>query len=385
MPDPIDTLAAALEGSALVRYLGGFFRKHPDLHMKDLTVEAVGPDRQVKLAGRWVVNFGSDSFLGLDQDPRRAGRGRAGAWTGGARTTAVVAGVRQRRAERARPSGRSPSGCGTEAALIYPSVTLANLGALPGLVTRHDVRRRRPVRAQLDRRGAEAREGPRRCGRAKFAHNDPAGLERCLHGPAPVPARGRRGGRRVQHERRLPPLAEFRRIADAPRRVLYVDDAHATGVLGGAGPRHRARRARATTTTCWWSARCRRRSRASAGSSPGRRRDESAQAAVRTRSSSAGRCRRRTSKRSAPSVDILASAEYPRLRGRLDANVRRPGRGRPGWAGGDGRAGADRVGAGRGRGGDAAGRGSSCSSAGTTCSRWCSRRCRTARACSGCR
>ena len=38
--------------------------------MKDVTVEEVGPDRTMRIGGKWIRNFGSDSFLGLDQHPR---------------------------------------------------------------------------------------------------------------------------------------------------------------------------------------------------------------------------------------------------------------------------------------------------------------------------
>src|SRR5439155_7428496 len=66
---------------------------------------------------------------------------------------------------------------GTEAALIYPSVTLANTGALPGLATRHDV----VVADQLAHNSID--EGTkiakaRGARTAKFAHNDAADLAR---------------------------------------------------------------------------------------------------------------------------------------------------------------------------------------------------------------
>jgi 7-keto-8-aminopelargonate synthetase-like enzyme len=70
MPDLIERVAKSLEEDPLVQHFEAAFQGYPDLLMKDMTLEAVGPDRQAKLNGRWVVNFGSDSFLGLDQDPR---------------------------------------------------------------------------------------------------------------------------------------------------------------------------------------------------------------------------------------------------------------------------------------------------------------------------
>ena len=33
-------------------------------------VDRLGPNREMEVGGKTVINFGSDSFLGLDQDPR---------------------------------------------------------------------------------------------------------------------------------------------------------------------------------------------------------------------------------------------------------------------------------------------------------------------------
>ncbi len=68
--DLLDLVTAAVERDPVVHYFETAFRAMPEVLLKDLIVEEVGPDRHVKLNERWVVNFGSDSFLGLDQDPR---------------------------------------------------------------------------------------------------------------------------------------------------------------------------------------------------------------------------------------------------------------------------------------------------------------------------
>src|SRR5687767_10682828 len=177
MPDPLDTLATALEGSLLVRYLGGFFRDHPDLHMKDMTAEAVGPDRLVKIDGRWVVNFGSDSFLGLDQDPRlhaavRRGLDRWGTHNGSSRAFSSV----QSNVEAER---KLAAWLGAECTVIYPSVTLANLGVLPALASRRDA----VVVDQYAHHSVQQGVRLAAAGGAKtavFAHNDLDDLERCL-------------------------------------------------------------------------------------------------------------------------------------------------------------------------------------------------------------
>lgn len=136
MPFPLDQMLASLSRSGMTRFFQRLFTDYPDLLMKDQTVDAVRPDRTFRIAGRWVANFGSDSFLGLDQDPRvqeaiERGVRDWGTHNGSSRAFSSV-----------RPNvtaeEKIAEWMGTESALIYPSVTLTNHGALPGLVTRHD-------------------------------------------------------------------------------------------------------------------------------------------------------------------------------------------------------------------------------------------------------
>jgi glycine C-acetyltransferase len=137
MSAPLDRLIGSLARTGMTRFFQRLFNDYPDLLMKDQTVEAVRPDRTFKLAGRWVTNFGSDSFLGLDQDPRvqeavEKGVRDWGTHNGSSRAFSSVE-------PNVKAEEKIAAWLGTEAALIYPSVTLANTGALPGLVTRHDV------------------------------------------------------------------------------------------------------------------------------------------------------------------------------------------------------------------------------------------------------
>src|SRR5215472_285076 len=67
---PMRQLVQALCQNGLVRFVEHFAAQFPDTHMKDMVTEDSRPDRTVLINGRRVVNFGSDSFLGLDQDPR---------------------------------------------------------------------------------------------------------------------------------------------------------------------------------------------------------------------------------------------------------------------------------------------------------------------------
>src|SRR5262245_66077210 len=120
-------LASALRHNALARFIEHFAELFPGAHLKDLVVDEIGPDRTIVVDDHRVVNFGSDSFLGLDQDPRvqealTRGSTKWGTHNGSSRAFASVRANIE--AEEAIASW-----LGTEAALIYPSVSLANMGA----------------------------------------------------------------------------------------------------------------------------------------------------------------------------------------------------------------------------------------------------------------
>lgn len=230
--DLLDRMAESLEHSPLVRFYESGLCSRPELFLKLLTMEAVGPDRQVKLNGRWVINFGSDSFLGLDQDPRvheavRRGLERWGTHNGTSRAFSSVAANFE--AER-----KLASWLKAETTLIYPSVTLANHGALPALVTHHDAL---VVQREAHHTIHEAMDLVRGHGikSATFDRSDPDELTRVLKESRPyrhavVAVDGIESMTGV-----VTPLADLRFVAEAHDAVLYVDDAHGTGILGERG------------------------------------------------------------------------------------------------------------------------------------------------------
>lgn len=232
MSTPLDRLINSLARTGMTRFFRRLFNDFPELLLKDQTVEAVRPDRTFKIAGRWVANFGSDSFLGLDQDPRvqeavERGVRDWGTHNGSSRAFASVE-------PNVRAEQRIATWMGTEAALIYPSVTLVNTSALPGLVTRHDV----VVADQFAHNSID--EGmkvakARGVRTTKFPHNDPAGLEKVLVGLRPYRHAVIAIDGVYSMSGQLPPLREFQRVAAAHDAILYVDDAHGTGVLGEQG------------------------------------------------------------------------------------------------------------------------------------------------------
>lgn len=232
MSFPLDRLIDSLAETGLTRFFRRLFEDYPDLLMKDQTVEAVRPDRTFRIAGKWLVNFGSDSFLGLDQDARlrdaiERGVRDWGSHNGSSRAFSSVE-------PNLRAEEKIAAWLGTEACLIYPSVTLVNQGAIPGLVTRRDV----AVADQFAHNSID--EGlklakARGARTAKFAHNDPDDLRRVLEGLKPYRFALVAVDGVYSMSGALPPLAEFRRIALDHDAILYVDDAHGTGVLGAQG------------------------------------------------------------------------------------------------------------------------------------------------------
>ena len=315
---PLDRLIDSLAGTGMTRFFRRLFDDYPDLLMKDQTVEAVGPDRTFRIAGRWVVNFGSDSFLGLDQDPRiqdAIARGVRdwGTHNGSSRAFSSVE-------PNVRAEEKIAAWLGTEACLIYPSVTLANVGAIPGLVTRHDVVVADQFAHNSIDEGLKLARG-RGVRTAKFAHNDPADLERVLRGLRPYRFALVCVDGVYSMSGALPPLADFRRITLANDGVLYVDDAHGTGVLGEQG-RGTVRDALGDYDNVLVAGSLSKAVSCLGGFLACTR---TAREVLKLRSNSlifGGPVPPPYLEAVCVAVDILTSPEYARLRGRLDANVR---------------------------------------------------------------
>jgi 7-keto-8-aminopelargonate synthetase-like enzyme len=232
MTTPLDRQISTLAKTGMTRFFRRLFDDFPELLLKDVTVEEVGPDRTMRVGGRWLRNFGSDSFLGLDQHPRvkeavERGVRQWGTHNGTSRAFSSVG-------PNVEAEAKIAAWLGTEAALVYPSVTLANVGALPGLATRHDL-------IVADHHAHNSIEEGMRVAKArgvrtaKFAHNDPADLERLLAASRPYRHAVVALDGVYSMSGHLPPLAEFQKVARANSAFLYVDDAHGTGVLGTRG------------------------------------------------------------------------------------------------------------------------------------------------------
>jgi 7-keto-8-aminopelargonate synthetase-like enzyme len=231
-PLPIDSLLKAVRQNTLVKIIEQFEAAYPDVHLKDLIVDRTGPGRVIEVNGKDVVNFGSDSFLGLDQDPRvlaaiREGLMRWGAHNGASRAFASVR-------SNIEAEAKIADWLGIESVLIYPSVTLANHGAIPGLVGRKDA-------VVLDEQAHNSMQEAARIAKANgakvatFPHSDPKGLEKALKGLRPYRIALVCIDGVYSMSGAIPPMKELDAVARRHDAVLYIDDAHGTGVLGKDG------------------------------------------------------------------------------------------------------------------------------------------------------
>jgi 7-keto-8-aminopelargonate synthetase-like enzyme len=229
---PMYKLAQALRQNGLVRFMEYYAELFPTSHLKDMVVEEIGPHRVIGVGSQRVVNFGSDSFLGLDQDPRVQeavirGIHKWGTHNGASRAFASVR-------ANIEAEEKLAAWLGTESCLIYPSVTLANLGAIPGLVGRQDV-------LVVDEHAHNSIQEGARVAKANgvrvlsFSHCDPIALERVLRAAGDYRCAVVAIDGVYSMTGALPPLAELNQVALKRSAVLYVDDAHGTGILGKGG------------------------------------------------------------------------------------------------------------------------------------------------------
>lgn len=229
---PMSHLVQGLRQSKIVKFCEFATRQFGDIHLKELVASEVGPNRELRVRDRDLINFGFDSFLGLDQHPRvkqalTRGAMRWGTQFGASRAFASCA------AEFELESKIS-HWMGTEAALIYPSVTLANVGALPALVEPQDLLVLDEFAHNSIAEGAKlaSANGVRV---VTFSHNCPSSLERVLYDSQPYRNAVVAIDGVYSMSGAIAALAELDRVARKHNAVLYVDDAHATAVLGEHG------------------------------------------------------------------------------------------------------------------------------------------------------
>ncbi len=179
-------------------------------------------------SGERLVSFSSNDYLSLASDPRlvraaAAALAESGVGAGASRLVAGDLG------EHGRLEAALASHKGAEAALVFNSGFHANVGAIPALVGPGDL----IVSDALNH--ASLIEGAR-LSKARVVvtpHADVAAVARALEGP----------GRRklvltdalFSMDGDVAPLRALREACDRHGAILYVDEAHATGVLGATG------------------------------------------------------------------------------------------------------------------------------------------------------
>lgn len=193
-------------------------------------VEPLGPaaPRRADRTGRPLLDFSSNDYQGLASHPAVIGAAARAAetWGAGAGASRLLGGTLGLTEELERDLARWK---GAEAALLFGSGTLANLGILKALtaVSGAEIFMDRLAHASLV-------DGALLSGARwhRFRHNDCDHLEGLLRkkqGPAIIVAESV-----YSMDGDLAPLADLRALAVRHDAVLVLDEAHAVGVFGPA-------------------------------------------------------------------------------------------------------------------------------------------------------
>ena len=200
-----------------------------DLCRRLTEVEEVLPGGRVCLNGRVLLNLSSNDYLGLSLDPRliSAAGAAAARWGVGAGASRLVTGHLSLHRE---VEERLAAFKGTEAAIVFSTGYMANLGVISALVGPGDT-------VFCDRLNhASIYDGIKLSGAtlARFPHRDLDRLENLLHQAG--------AGRRLivtdsvfSVDGDLAPLQGLVDLKERYGAALMVDEAHATGVLGPGG------------------------------------------------------------------------------------------------------------------------------------------------------
>jgi len=201
-----------------------------DRHLREIT-SAQGPE--VVIAGRHFINFSSNDYLGLANDPRlrEAAASAIDEFGVGAGASRLISGTQSPhlRLERALAKWKA-----TEAALCFSSGYSTALGTIPALVTKNDV-------VLLDKLcHASLIDGAKLSGAILrvFPHNHVGKLESHLEW-----ARREHPGTRVliitesvfSMDGDRAPLRELVELKKRFDALLMLDEAHAVGVIGPNG------------------------------------------------------------------------------------------------------------------------------------------------------
>ena len=188
-----------------------------------------GPGAVVWRAGRRLLSFSSNDYLGLSQHPavKQAAVAALLEHGTGAGASRLISGNHPLYANLEERLARFE---GMEAALVFGSGYLANLGTIPALIGPQDLFLADELsHACVHGGGRQSRAVQRR-----FRHNDLADCERLLREERPRRRRCLIGTDAVfSMDGDRAPLAELAELARTHDAWLLADDAHGLGLLGG--------------------------------------------------------------------------------------------------------------------------------------------------------
>ena len=197
------------------------------------SLQPSGPASLRAAEGPTLLDLASNDYLGLSRHPavRNAAAAELENSGLGAGASRLVSGSRP---VHHRLEAALAAWLGRERVLLFPSGFQANLAAVAALSDRHSL----VLADRLIHHSLLAGVGVSGARLQRFAHNDPADLERRLQA-----ARREHPGRRLlvlseslySMEGTSAPLQAFSALCQQHRAALLVDEAHALGVLGPGG------------------------------------------------------------------------------------------------------------------------------------------------------
>jgi len=184
----------------------------------------------ITIAGRELVNFSSNDYLGLASHPEIASAMAEAAqrWGAGSTASRLICGTS---AEHAALEEEIAAAKGTEAALVFSTGVAAATGTIPALVGRGDVVILDKLAHACLIDGVHASGAKMRV----FPHNDLAKLESHLKWARETHPKGRTlivTESVFSMDGDLAPLREIVELKDRHGAILFLDEAHAVGVRG---------------------------------------------------------------------------------------------------------------------------------------------------------
>src|SRR3989337_3391446 len=184
----------------------------------------------VEVDGKVYLSFCSNNYLGLANNPliKQAAIDAINRYGWGAGASRLVSGSMTLHQELEKKIAEFK---GTEAALLFPTGYMANIGAICALVGREDI----VIGAKLNH--ASIIDGCRQSGATfrVYPHNDVSQLDSLLQKSSRYRRRLVVTDSVFSMDGDTAPLPEIVEIAQKYDAILMIDDAHATGVFGGHG------------------------------------------------------------------------------------------------------------------------------------------------------